>query len=166
MKMNQVYLGLGTNLGRRWHNLERAIEGLRAQVTITSLSSVYETKPFGVEDQPDFLNMCLAGQTVLKPLALLDFVKALEIRLGRTSSRRWGPRLIDIDILFYDDLVLNVPRLQIPHAGAAERSTVLVPLAEIAPALHHPVMKKTIQDLLDGLEPDGVILAGQLPHSS
>lgn len=146
--VSTVYLGVGTNLGDRRGNLQRAVEGLAAAVTITTVSPVYETKPWGIENQPNFLNMCAAGETKLAPLALLHYLKALEFQLGREPGVRWGPRLIDIDILFYDELILDEPALTIPHKGVADRATVLVPLAQIAPELVHPILQQKVVDLL------------------
>jgi 2-amino-4-hydroxy-6-hydroxymethyldihydropteridine diphosphokinase len=131
-------------------------------VKITAVSAVYETAPWGMTDQPDFLNMCVGGLTGLTPAELLEFVKRLERQLGRTPGERWGPRVIDIDILFYDDLIFESIDLTIPHAGAAERATVLAPLSEIAPHLLHPRLGKTVQELLANVELQGVRLVGQL----
>lgn len=156
--METIYLGLGTNLGDRISNLLRAIEALGAKIIITDVSRIYATDAWGIEDQPDFLNMCVAGQTELSPFALLQFVKHLETKLGRIPTTHWGPRLIDIDILFYDDLVLDEPGLTIPHRGAAERATVLVPLADIAPNLQHPIEEKSISELRSSVDSAGVRL--------
>lgn len=141
---HQVYLGLGSNLGDRKVHLDAAIAGLPPEVQVTAVSPIYETRAWGIEDQPDFLNMCLRGETVLEPVDLLYYVKRLEVELGRKPGVRWGPRTIDIDILFYDDLILSLPGLTIPHPGAGERATVLVPLADIAPALVHPQLDASV----------------------
>ncbi len=154
--MSTVYLGLGTNLGDRTANLNRAVDALAKEVLITALSSVYETEAWGIEAQPDFLNMCVSGETNLSPNALLQFVKKLELHLGRISSERWGPRLIDIDILFYDQLVLQEPDLTIPHAGVVDRATVLIPLTDIAPDLLHPTVLKRISVLSEAVDRSGV----------
>ena len=152
----RVYLGLGSNLGDREANLLAAIEGLEPAVTVTAQSSIYQTEAWGVDDQPDFLNMALAGMTALEPAALLHFVKRLEVALGREPAERWGPRVIDIDILFFGNEEVDLPGLQVPHVGAHERATVLVPLAEIAPDLMHPGSGTTVASLVDGVDKSGV----------
>ena len=154
--MTIVYLALGTNLGDRLANLHAAIAALPPGVTRLAESPVYETPPWGFTDQPAFLNMALKGETRLAPLALLAFLKKLETRLGRTPSLRYGPRKIDIDILFYDDLVLDAPELTIPHPNLHERSFVLIPLADLAPKLVHPVLGKSVRELLAAVDTTGV----------
>jgi 2-amino-4-hydroxy-6-hydroxymethyldihydropteridine diphosphokinase len=151
-----VYLALGTNLGDRPANLQAAIAALPPAVTVMKRSPVYETQPWGVTDQPAFLNMVLSGKTCLDPLVLLARLKILETRLGRQPSVRYGPRKIDIDLLFYDDMLLNSPELTIPHPGLHERAFVLVPLADLAAELIHPVFRKTIRQLLGELDTTGV----------
>jgi 2-amino-4-hydroxy-6-hydroxymethyldihydropteridine diphosphokinase len=132
----RVGLGLGANLGDPAANLRRAVALLReAGLQIDAVSSLYRTKPWGVTDQPDFVNACALARTVLDPLPLLDLIKATEQAMGRRETRRWGPRVIDIDLLFYDDLRWSDERLTLPHPGVLERAFVLLPLAEIAPDL-------------------------------
>jgi 2-amino-4-hydroxy-6-hydroxymethyldihydropteridine diphosphokinase len=130
-----VYLGLGSNLGDRQRNLEQAVAALDATpgIRVTRVSSFHVTPPFGVEDQPDFLNAVVEATTDLDPPTLLAAVKEIETNLGRTPSYRWGPRLIDIDILLYDRLHWESPELTIPHPGLLERPFVTEPLAELAP---------------------------------
>jgi 2-amino-4-hydroxy-6-hydroxymethyldihydropteridine diphosphokinase len=157
-----VYLALGTNLGDRPANLQAAIAALPPAVTVMKRSPVYETQPWGVTDQPAFLNMVLSGKTCLDPLVLLARLKLLETRLGRQPSVRYGPRKIDIDLLFYDDMLLNSPELTIPHPGLHERAFVLVPLADLAAELIHPVFRKTIRQLLGELDTTGVQRYGKV----
>ncbi|GAB4486006.1 MAG: 2-amino-4-hydroxy-6-hydroxymethyldihydropteridine diphosphokinase [Anaerolineales bacterium] len=146
-----IYLALGTNLGHRLANLRAAIHSLAPQVRLQAESRIYETAPWGFLDQPAFLNMALRAETDLPPADLLAFLKQRETELGRVPTFRNGPRLIDIDILFYDDLVLNTPPLVIPHPRLQERDFVLIPLAEIAPNLVHPVLGQSIRALLQAL---------------
>jgi 2-amino-4-hydroxy-6-hydroxymethyldihydropteridine diphosphokinase len=151
-----VTLALGTNLGDRPANLRAAVASLPPAVNGLAESPVYETPPWGVTDQPAFLNMVVRGTTALPPLELLRRLKQLETELGRQPGRRWGPRLIDIDILFYDDLVIDQPGLTVPHPRLPERAFVLVPLADLAPDLVHPRLGKSVRELLAGVDAEGV----------
>ncbi len=142
--MTRVYLGLGTNLGDRAANLAEARRRLAAEVRLDLVSRVYESEPVGLAEQPLFLNQVAAGETALPPAALLAFLKAIERAMGRVPSIKNGPRLIDLDILFYGDWVLHAGGLVIPHPRLAERSFVLAPLAEIAPDLREPLAGETV----------------------
>jgi 2-amino-4-hydroxy-6-hydroxymethyldihydropteridine diphosphokinase len=155
-----VYLALGTNLGNRPANLKAARDALSPQMSIKAKSHVYETPPWGYTDQPAFLNQVLKVETYLVPEALLKHLKRLEVALGRVPSIQNGPRLIDIDILFYDDLVMNTPELVIPHPRLHERNFVLVPLNDVAPDLVHPELKKNIQELLSNVDQSGIVDMG------
>ena len=151
-----LYLALGTNLGNRPANLQAAMVALPPVVRVLEQSFIYETPPWGLTDQPAFLNMVLKGETHLPPLALLANLKHLEAELGRQPAIRWGPRLIDMDILFYDELILAAPGLTLPHPRLHERAFVLVPLCDLAPDLVHPVLGKPVRQLLARVEVAGV----------
>lgn len=154
--MHVVYLALGSNLGERKASLLEAISGLPPHVVVRQTSPVYETAPWGFTDQPAFLNMVVKGETKLDPLELLKHLKFIETRMGRAPAVRWGPRKIDLDILFYDELVLDSAALTIPHPHMPERAFVLVPLADLAEDYCHPVMHKTIRELLSTVDISGV----------
>ncbi|MBI2758042.1 MAG: 2-amino-4-hydroxy-6-hydroxymethyldihydropteridine diphosphokinase [Chloroflexi bacterium] len=154
--MPTVYLALGTNLGDRLANLNTAIDLLSRSTVLGQRSSIYETPPWGYTDQPAFLNMAVKCETDLDAESLLKRLKQVEVQVGREQSFRWGPRQIDIDILFYDDLVLESESLTIPHPRLHERAFVLVPLADIAPDYVHPVFKKTVTELLLKVDRTGI----------
>jgi len=147
MDEHVVYLALGSNMGNRAANLKEAIASLAPQMEVKARSAVYETDPWGFKEQEKFLNQVVRVETYLKPEQLIKHLKRLEVALGRKESFQNGPRLIDIDILFYDDLVLYSPALTIPHPHLHERAFVLVPLMDIASDLVHPVKKKSIREL-------------------
>jgi 2-amino-4-hydroxy-6-hydroxymethyldihydropteridine diphosphokinase len=151
-----LYLALGSNMGNRHDNLKQAISSLPPQMDVKKKSRVYETPPWGYEDQPKFLNQVLMAKTYLEPEPLLRHIKRLEVALGRKASFRNGPRLIDIDILFYDDLVLETPDLILPHPRLHERGFVLLPLMDIAPDLVHPVKKKSIREMMAFCDVGGI----------
>jgi 2-amino-4-hydroxy-6-hydroxymethyldihydropteridine diphosphokinase len=140
-----VFLALGTNLGDRLQNLNEALERLAPYVTVEAVSQVYETAPAYVLDQPRFLNAALRGRTSLAPFELLDTLKRIEQDVGRVEGIRYGPRMLDLDILLYADQVIDTPRLKVPHERMAERAFVLVPLAELAADLVPPQWQETIK---------------------
>jgi 2-amino-4-hydroxy-6-hydroxymethyldihydropteridine diphosphokinase len=153
-----LYLSLGSNLGDRLANIQTAISLLPPKILPLAQSSVYESEPWGYADQPAFLNQALRAETSLAPLATLEYLKGIEASMGRQKTIRYGPRLIDLDILFYDDITLDTPGLTIPHSHLAERAFVLVPLAEIAPDLTHPRLGKTIRQLISTIDSTGLKL--------
>ncbi len=144
-----AYIGIGSNIGSRKENCERAIRLLIENgIRVIERSSMIETEPWGIKEQPKFINMAIEIETELEPVKLLGCLKKIETELGRYSGVRWGPRIIDLDILFYDDLIMKTPELEIPHPGTFDRDFVLRPLAEIAPDKVHPVLKKSVKEIL------------------
>ena len=147
-----VYLGLGSNMGNRRDNLDKGLQLLSQREQMGQASSIYDTEPVGNPAQPRFLNLVCQIYTRLAPMELLTLVKGIESKLGRTLGESNAPRPLDIDILFYGNQIVESPKLVIPHPRLAERDFVLVPLAEIAPELVHPISGKTINELLQGLK--------------
>lgn len=160
MHNTDVYIALGSNLGDREVNLRSAIDELQQEVELLAGSRIYETAPYGYLDQADFLNQVIKVRTDLLPQELLTFMKNLEEELGRIPTFRDGPRMIDLDILFYGDMILDLPDLVIPHPRLHERAFVLVPLADIAPDLQHPILSYSILELLNKVGREGVALFG------
>jgi 2-amino-4-hydroxy-6-hydroxymethyldihydropteridine diphosphokinase len=158
-----VYLSLGSNIGNRQSEITGAIERLKKLGTVTVVSSLYETEPVEITQQPWFLNCALALETELMPRQLLKAILAIEQEMGRRRTQHKGPRSIDIDILLFGNSVVDIAGLTIPHPAMHERRFVLVPLAEIAPGMRHPVLKKTARELRDALPPgEAVRHFGQL----
>ena len=149
-----VFLGLGSNLGRREETIADAIEMLdgHSDIQVKECSALYETEPYGFTEQPAFINACAGIETTLEPRQLLTVIHVIEDSLGRVRKERWGPRTIDIDILFYDTLTMDEEDLQIPHADLHNRLFVLKPLCEIAPWLRHPWTKMTVRQMCAQLE--------------
>lgn len=158
-----TYLALGTNLGDRLANLRAALDAFPPDIVVRARSRIYETPAWGYEEQPSFLNMVVEAETELAPADLLARLKDLERDLGRTPTFRWGPRLIDIDILFYDAITLDSPDLTIPHPHLHERAFVLVPLSDVAPDLVHPGLGRSIAQLLGTLDTSGIRLLREQP---
>lgn len=147
-KLHQVYLGIGTNLGDRRKNLLDAQGLINLKVgPVIGSSKTYETAAWGLTDQPDFFNKVLAVRTTLEAEEVLREILEIEIHLGRVREEKWGTRIIDIDILYYNDAVISLPHLKIPHPFIQERNFVLIPLLEIAPDYVHPVLKLPNEEL-------------------
>ncbi|RED52226.1 2-amino-4-hydroxy-6-hydroxymethyldihydropteridine diphosphokinase [Aestuariispira insulae] len=149
-----VFVALGTNMGERAENLETGIERLGELMTVTGRSRLYQSAPMYVTDQPAFLNMAVRGTTALTPEEFLDGLKRLEHEIGRRPTFRNGPRVIDLDILYYGDLLMDTERLNIPHPRIAERGFVLEPLRDLAPEWHDVRMGKTIAQMADDYGPE------------
>lgn len=161
MTQNQperIYLSLGTNLGNRELNLEAVKCELPPEVVILDCSPVYQTEPWGFLDQPDFLNQVLVVETSLSPYELLEHIKGIERKIGRKPSIRFGPRIVDIDILFYGDRIIQEEDLVIPHPRLKDRAFVLIPLTDIDPDLKYPGTDLSISDLLLEIDLTGVDL--------
>ncbi|MCG2709811.1 MAG: 2-amino-4-hydroxy-6-hydroxymethyldihydropteridine diphosphokinase [Thermodesulfovibrionales bacterium] len=143
-----AYISIGSNLGDREENCRQAIKLIEKNgIVVKKQSLMYETEPWGVKDQPKFINMAIEAETDKKPEELLRVLEEIEKEIGRTETVKWGPRVIDLDILFYDDLILKTQDLEIPHPLMHERAFVLKPLCEIAPDKRHPVTEKTVKEM-------------------
>lgn len=151
-----IFLSLGTNLGDRLNNLHHARIALPPQAHLIQVSPIYMTQPWGFLKQPEFLNQVVEVRSELEPMPLLKYLKEIEDELGRQVTFRYGPRLIDLDILFYGDRVVAEDGLQIPHPRLHQRAFVLVPLNDIAPDFVHPVLNRSVQDLLTDVDFEGV----------
>lgn len=147
--MNTVYLLTGGNMGNREENLQEAARRIeKACGNIVQRSPMYETAPWGMKNQPAFLNQVLAVETELTPEQFMQTLLDIEAAMGRVRMEKMGPRIIDLDILLIDDLILQTPILTVPHPALPQRRFVLTPLADIAPNLMHPVLKQSIAHLL------------------
>ncbi len=144
--MKTVFLALGSNIGDRTFFILRAIEELKNHIKILKVSTVYESNPWGVENQAPFLNCVIKAETTILPEELLNIVKQIEKRVGRIDRFRWGPREIDIDILLYGNSIIDLPHLKVPHPFLVERDFFLYPLIEINQSLKHPVTDKNLSE--------------------
>jgi 2-amino-4-hydroxy-6-hydroxymethyldihydropteridine diphosphokinase len=150
--MSVAYIGIGSNVGKRKENCYRALILLKQKgIKITKMSSFHETEPWGYKNQPSFLNMVIEAETKLGARDLLETLQQIEKKLGREKSFKWGPRTIDLDILLFDNMTVQENDLMIPHPLMHKREFVLKPLCEITPALRHPVLKVSVQKLLEQL---------------
>ena len=156
---NDAYLSIGSNMGNRSANCRKALKALNETdgIKLIAFSSLYETKPVGYEDQPDFINMAAKIETDLNPQKLLIEIKNIEKLLGREKNFRWGARIIDLDILFYADKILTTPGLTIPHPRMTKRGFVLIPLLEIGAEVKHPLTCETVAQLNAALPEDKCI---------
>jgi 2-amino-4-hydroxy-6-hydroxymethyldihydropteridine diphosphokinase len=147
--MNLAYLLIGGNLGNRYANLQNALHQIEKVCgKILELSAIYETAAWGLTNQPSFYNQAVIIETNLTPKSLMEQLLSIETNMGRIRSIKLGPRIIDLDILLIDQLILNTELLTLPHPSMVQRRFALMPLAEIAPNLVHPILQKTIQELL------------------
>ncbi len=149
-RLNKTHLLLGVNLGDRIATLAEAKKRIGQRIgSVVKASSLYETQPWGKPDQPEFINQALEVATNLPPLAVLKAILEIEQQLGRTRQEKWDARTIDIDMLFYENRILNTSDLTLPHPQLHERNFALVPMLEIAPNKQHPIFKKTIEELYE-----------------
>ncbi|MBI1744454.1 2-amino-4-hydroxy-6-hydroxymethyldihydropteridine diphosphokinase [Candidatus Acetothermia bacterium] len=159
--MARAYIGLGSNVGDREVFLEKAIEmlGDSKRVKILRRAGFYETEPVGREDQPWFINTVAEIETSCSPEKLLAYTHSIELKLGRHQREHWGPREIDLDILLYENRVLDTPTLKVPHPQLHQRRFVLAPLCELAPDLIHPIFQRPLRKLLEGLSDNKQVIS-------
>lgn len=152
--MLSVYISAGSNLGNRESNLKKSIDLISEHCSVIYVSSIYETEPVGKTEQPYFMNAVFRIGTVMLPHCLLKILKGVESEMGRVSKERWGPRIIDLDIVLYGNIIIDTPGLKIPHPEMHDRKFVLEPLCELSPELIHPLLKQDIKTILEHLETD------------
>lgn len=151
--MNKVYVAFGTNIGDKINNIEKALKFMEDRgLKITKKSSIHSTEPYGYTDQPEFLNGVVEAETDLNPRQVLETLLQIEKDMGRIREFKWGPRNIDLDIILFNDYVIDEEDLKIPHPDMHNREFVLKPLSEIAPEYIHPIIKKSIKQLLEELK--------------
>ncbi|MBU1095392.1 MAG: 2-amino-4-hydroxy-6-hydroxymethyldihydropteridine diphosphokinase [Bacteroidetes bacterium] len=157
--LNKIFLGLGSNVGNSLSNIKNAVNYINndKNCLIVNYSSIYETKPYGNVEQSKFLNCVIEISSLYSAKELLDFIKSLEIKLGRIKREKWGPREIDLDILFYNDHIFESDNLQIPHPELIKRDFVLVPMLEIEPFFEHPISKKLLKEYLDSISENHIL---------
>jgi len=154
----RVFFGIGSNLGDRQLFLDLATKALSTVFgKAVEKSSIYQTSAWGLTDQPDFYNQVIAYETVKSSTVVFERIMKIERKLGRVRKTKWGPRTIDIDLLFYGDLSIKKPKLIVPHPRIAERRFVLAPLVEIAPKFIHPILNKNLKELLDHCKDDQTV---------
>ncbi len=165
---DQIFIALGTNIGSRESNLNNALSALEKEniFHIQTTSHIYETEPWGYLEQDSFLNMVIQGSSLYPPTELLEKLKSLEVQLGRSPTFHYGPRLIDLDILFYGNQVVETPILKIPHPEMQNRDFVLYPLCEIAPNFIHPEFQQPVTDMLKALPKSNIKLKDYLEINS
>jgi 2-amino-4-hydroxy-6-hydroxymethyldihydropteridine diphosphokinase len=156
--MPQVYLSLGSNMGDKEHSITQALKLLSERCTVKKISRFYRTEPVSTIPQEWFLNCAVEGETSLHPAELLSFIQSIEQRLGRVKITKDGPRIIDIDILFYENKIIRTKNLVVPHPLLQDRLFVLQPMMDLNPALMHPVLKKTIQTLYQNVPKNKKVL--------
>lgn len=160
-----IFLLLGGNLGDRWSYMQQALDFVALQVgTVRQTSRIFETEAWGVTNQPNFLNQVIRIETSIEPKSLLNVVQSIEQQMGRKTEQKWGSRVIDIDILYYNDLILETPELIIPHPQIPNRRFTLIPLVEIAPKMLHPVLSKQHEELLEACIDTSLVWVAKSPY--
>ncbi len=160
--MNKVFLGLGSNVGDKKRNIEEAVKLLSEKIENIKVAKIYISRAVGYENQDDFLNTVISGETELNIGELFEFIKNVEKQVGRKYRFRWGPREIDIDILFFNDLIFEDENIKIPHPRIQERDFVLKPLADLDKNFVHPVLKKSVKEMLNELSEENFSIIGEI----